>query len=154
VIAAPEPAGKLPIQEKRHARLDAAGSDLIVWDQPPDRCFNEDRFRWSEEDVSGTRGAGRRVRRPLSPGNRASKGLRGPAEFAVVYGRRGHAAYARNSAPNKEATTIQVHVYRSGYPGNPLQRIALKMALFVVWEIFRWGLGFEICSQSFELILR
>jgi hypothetical protein len=134
VIAPPERAGKLPIEEKRHVRLDAAGSYLIVRDQPRDRCLNEQCFGRPEEDVSRTRGAGWRVCRSLLPGNRASKGLRRCAEFTVVYGRRGHAADSCNGAPDKEATTIQVDRDCSGYRGNPLQRIALRLALFVVWK--------------------
>jgi len=108
VIALPEPAGELPIQEERHACLDAAGPNLIVGDQPRDCGLDEERLGGREEDICRTRGAGWRIRRSLSPRNRASKGLRGPAEFAVVYGRRGNAADSRHCAADKEATTIQI----------------------------------------------
>src|SRR5580658_2538699 len=69
VIALTEAAGELTIQKEGHCCLDAARTDLIVWDQSPDRGFDEGCFRGHEEHISGARRAGWRVRRPLLPGN-------------------------------------------------------------------------------------
>jgi hypothetical protein len=88
------------------------------------------------------------------PRNGASKGLRRRAEFAIVDGRRSHTAYPRNGASDQEPTTTQVHLDRNGYSGNPLKRITLSLALFVLGEVFRRHLAFETRSLSVELILQ
>lgn len=84
MIAASERPRKLPVQEERHAGFDRARTDIVMRDQPRDRCLDERCLCRCEEIISGARGAGRGIRRALDPGNSAPVGLGRRAEFAIV----------------------------------------------------------------------
>src|SRR3984957_8065592 len=115
MIAAAELAGELSIQEKRHVRLDAAKTHRIVRNQSAGCGVDERDFRRREKSISEASNARWCVRRPFLPWNRASKGLRRSAEFAVMDGRCCHTADTGNSASQKQTTANQIHLSRGSY---------------------------------------